>query len=65
MFTQEELNDLKAGKQTLLLKAQQTYQQNLANITQIQTANEELIPVINKLQSLVDKIDAEISALPV
>ena len=64
MFTLEELNDLKAGKNALLIKAQQTYQQNLNSISYLQTANEELIPTINKLQSLVDKIDAEISALP-
>ena len=65
MFTPEELNDLRAGKQSLLLKAQQTYQQNLNSISYLQTANEELIPTIKKLQSLVEKIDAEISALPV
>lgn len=63
MFTLEELNDLKAGKQSLLQKAQQAYQQNLNSIGYLQTANEELIPTINKLQSLVDKMDAEISAL--
>lgn len=64
MFTHEELNDLRAGKSVLLLQAQNQYQQNNVTIQRLQTNNEELIPTINKLQSLVDKIDAGISALP-